>query len=102
MVDAHLLVLLRIERLDVRHPFAALSIPVGVEDERRPALRLALVPGLLVEGAVEPAAHRRSDDPGAGPDHVVLVELEMVGREAGADERPLIDARLEEREMPVR
>src|SRR3984893_967163 len=86
------LILRRIDRLvRLGIAFVALAVAVGVEDERRPALRLHLVAGFVEGLAVEPADHAALRAAGAGPERVVGVfrEHEMVGGEAGADERDL-------------
>jgi hypothetical protein len=88
VVEHHLLVLLRVERLIVRHVLAALAIAVGVEDERRPALTAFLVFRLLEGSRVEPADDAGPDHAGAGPQHVVLREIQVVRGKAGADQRP--------------
>ena len=54
------LVLGRVDRLVGLDIVVALAVAVGVEDERRPALRFLLVAGLLEHLAIEPA-----DDAGA-------------------------------------
>ncbi len=79
----------RLVRLDIA--FVAPAVAVGVEDERRPALRLHLVAGFVEGLAVKPADHAALRAAGAGPERVVGVfrEHEMVGGEAGADERDL-------------
>ena len=86
-VDA--LVLGRIDRLfgfDVR---VALAVAVGVQHQRRPALRLRRVAGLVEHLGVEPADHRAA---AARPQRLVgvVAELRMVRREAGVDERVLL------------
>src|SRR5215470_9896781 len=89
----------RLVRLDIA--FVALAVAVGVEDERRPALRLYLVAGFVEGLAVEPADHAALRAAGAGPERVVGVfrEHEMVGGEAGADERDLPASGIVHREM---
>ena len=91
-VDA--LVLGRIDRLVRLDVGVALAVAVGVEDERRPALRLRGVAGLVEHLRVEPADHRAA---AARPQRVVRVvaELQVVRREAGVDERVLLRLRIE-------
>src|SRR4029078_10231923 len=48
-------VLARVDRLTGLDIVVALAIAVGVENERRPALRLLLVAGLLERFSIEPA-----------------------------------------------
>ena len=73
---------------DVR---VASAVAVGVEDERRPALRSHLVAGLLEHLAVQPSDRARPGDAGAGPERLIRVlrERQMVRGEAGADQREL-------------
>ena len=85
--DADALVLGRVDRLVGLHiALVALAVAVGVEDERRPALRLQLVAGLVQHLSVDPAQHFRAGAARARPQRAVGVEAElhMVGREAGA------------------
>ena len=86
------LVLRRIDRLIGLDPFVALAVAVGVEDERRPALRLLLVAGFFEHLAVEPADDAAGRTAGAGPQRVVgvLGENQMVRRKAGVDQRELL------------
>ena len=51
------LVLGRIQRLVGLDIFVALAVAVGVEDERRPALRLRRIAGLVEHLGVDPADH---------------------------------------------
>src|SRR5438094_686316 len=67
------LVLCRIDRLVRLDIIVALAVAVGVEDQRRPALRLLLVAGLLEDFAVEPADDRGLRTAGTGPQRVVGV-----------------------------
>jgi hypothetical protein len=83
------LVLARVERLigfDIR---VALAIPVGVPDERGPALRLHLILRFVEHLRVQPSDHLST---AAGPQRVVRVlgEHEVVRPEAGADVRQLL------------
>src|SRR5262249_58507342 len=62
-----------------------LAVAIGVEHERRPALRVGGVAGLLEDLGVEPARHLSS---AAEPERVVgvIAELRMVRAEAEVDE----------------
>ena len=97
------LVLRRIERLARLDPVVALAVAVGIQHERRPALRALLVTGLFEELAVEPAERRVAGAAGARPERVVRVlgEHQMVRAEAGADQRELAALRVVHREMAV-
>ena len=95
------LVLGRIDRLVGLDIGVALAVAVGVEDERRPALRLLLVAGLLEHLAVQPADHagadrrrRWSTASGWHPR-----EVEMMGGEAGVDQRELAGRRIVQRQL---
>ena len=83
-VDA--LVLRRIDRLIGLDVGVALAVAVGVEDEHRPALGLRFVLGLVVDLGVEPSLDRTA---AREPQHVVVVEVQMVRAEAGVDGRDL-------------
>ena len=80
------LVLRRIERLVGLDVVVALAVAVGVEHERRPALRLRRVAGLVEHLGVEPADH--AAPPPLRPQRVVgvVAELQVVRLEAGVDE----------------
>ena len=88
----------RLIRLDV---LVALAVAVGVEDERRPALRLRHITRLVEHLGVDPADHRPA---AAGPQRLVgvVAELQMMGPEAGVDERVLSRLGIEHRELAVR
>ena len=85
----------RLIRLDVG---VALAVAVGVEHQRRPALRLRGVAGLVEHLRVQPADDRTA---AARPQRVVgvVAELQMVRREAGVDERVLLRLRIEHRDV---
>ena len=78
-----------------------LAVAVGVEDQRRPALRRHLVAGLVEHLRVEPA-----DDLAAAarPQRAVRVfgEHQMVRAEARADVRELLRLRVVHLQMPAR
>ena len=61
------LVLARVDRLVGLDIVVALAVAVGVDDERRPALRFLLVPGFLEHLAVQPTEYRSLRAAGAGP-----------------------------------
>jgi hypothetical protein len=61
-------------RLDILVP---LAVAVGVKDERRPALRLHLVAGLLEHLAVQPAHDAYGRAASAGPQRVVGVSAKI-------------------------
>ena len=95
------LVLGRIGRLVGLDELVALAVAVGVEDERRPALRLRRVAGLVEHLGVDPAGHR----PGAAePQRVVgvVAELQVMRAEAGVDEGVLHRLRIEHRHLAGR
>ena len=94
--EAH--VLAGLGRLARLGPLVAHAVAVGVEHERCPALRLHGVAGLVEQVGVEPAGHRAA---AAHPQDVVLVELEVMGAEAGVDEGVLHRARFEDRQLPA-
>src|SRR5207244_7454145 len=66
----HALVLRRINRLVGLDPLVALAVAVGIEHERRPALRALLVARLFEQLAVEPADGGILRAAGAGPQRV--------------------------------
>ncbi len=71
----------------------ALAVAVGVDDHRRPALRLRGIAGLPIHLGIDPADHGEiALAVVAQPQRVVgiLREVEMVGAEAGVDERELL------------
>src|SRR5262249_41566899 len=80
-----------VDRLVGLDTIVALAVAVGVENEGRPTLRFLLVAGLLEHFAVEPAENRRLRAAGAGPQRLVGVcgEVQVMRREAGADQREL-------------
>src|SRR5207253_3975197 len=94
-------VLRRVDRLVRLDICVAFAVAVGVENERRPALRSHLVAGLLEHLAIEPAEYTRAGDPAAGPQRVVSVlgEDQMVRREAGADQGELAGRRVVHRQL---
>ena len=98
---AEALVLRRIERLIGLDVLVTPAVAVGVEDERRPALRLRLVAGLFEHLAIQPADHLAA---AARPQRVVgvLGKHQMVRAEAGADVRELLRLRIPHREMASR
>src|SRR5579864_1425727 len=79
------LILGRVDRLVGFDVIVALAIAVRVQDERRPALRLGGVAGLVKRPGVHPP-----DDWTAATDPqrvvIVITELEMMSPEAGVDE----------------
>ncbi len=84
-------VLLRIDRLIRFDVLVTLAVTIGVEHEHRPPLGLLLVLGLVVHACVEPTFDR----PTAGePQHVVVIEVEMVRAEAGVNRRDLLGLRV--------
>ena len=97
------LVLGGIERLIGLDVLIPLAVAVGIDDERRPALRFLLVAGLLEHLSIQPADDARAGDPGAGPQRVVgvLGEDEMVRGETRADQREFAVRRIVHREVTV-
>ena len=87
-------------RLDVVVP---LAVAVGVEDERRPALRSHLVTGLVEHLAIQPAEYAALRPARARPQRVVgvLREYQMVGGEARTDQGDLPRLGIVPGEMPV-
>ena len=85
-------------RLDI---VVALAIAVGVEHERRPALRLRRIAGLVKHFGVDPAGHRAG---AAEPQRVVgvVAELQMMGAKAGVDEAILHRLGIEHRHLARR
>ena len=102
--DRDALVLRRIDRLIGLDPFVALAVAVGVEHERRPALRALHVAGLFQHPAIDPAGHARAGAAAREPQRVVgvLGEDQVMGREAGVDQRELAGRRIEHRHVPRR
>ena len=95
------LVLARIDclvRLDV---LVALAVAIGVEDERRPALRLRSIAGRIEHLGVEPSRDRPR---AAEPQRVVgvIAELQVMGAEAGVDEGVLHRLGIENCRLPPR
>src|SRR5258708_25006583 len=80
-----------------------LAVGVGVQAERRPALRCHVIAGFLEHLAVEPADGARAGDPVARPERLVgvLGKYKVVRWEAGADERELSARRIVHGEMPT-
>ena len=89
-------VLARVDRLPRFHIVVTLAVAVGVEDERRPALRFLLVASLLEHLWIEPAEHSRAYHSSAGPQGVVRIlgEDQVVSREARADQSELAVCRI--------
>src|SRR5262249_30648943 len=98
------LVLVRIERLVGLHIFVALTIAIGVENDRRPALRLHLVAGLFVHLRVEPAHNAALRPALAEPQRAVriMAEIKVMGREAGSDGDPLAGLWIVHRKLAYR
>ena len=65
----------------------ALAVAIGVQDQRRPALRFLLVMSLVPNLGVQPA-HHAAAPAAAGPQRVIGVvgEQQVVGGEAGVDQ----------------
>src|SRR5215204_2528075 len=82
----HALVLRRMYRLLRLDIIIPLTIAVGVEDKRSPALRLLFVPCLFEYFAIEPSDDTARRSTGAGPQRVagILSEHEMMRLEARA------------------
>src|SRR6185295_409258 len=80
-----------IDRLVGLDVVASLAVAIGIEDERRPALRLFLVTGLLEHFAVQPAYDAALGATCAGPQCVVgvLREDQVMGWKARADQSDL-------------
>ena len=91
--------IVRLAGLDVR---VALAVAVGVENERRPALRTFLVAGLLEHPAIQPADDAVAADAAARPERMVRVlgEDQVMRRKARADQRELARLRIVHGEMP--
>src|SRR5438477_443365 len=83
-------VLRRIDRLIGLHIIVALAVAVGIENQRRPALRFLLIMSLFEHLRVEPSDYVAAAA-AAGPQGAVGIfgELQMVRAEAGVDEREL-------------
>src|SRR5207244_8990121 len=96
-------VLRRLNRLIGLDILVSLAVAIGVKDERRPALGLHLVAGLLEQLPVQPANHAAGGAAGAGPQRVVgvLGKDQVMGGEAGADERELARRRIVHGQMAV-
>ena len=93
--DRDALVLLRIDggiRLD---PVVAPAVAVGVEHERRPALRALMVAGFFQHPAIDPTGHARTGAAARQPQRIVgvLGEDQVMGWEAGIDQRELAGRR---------
>src|SRR5215468_6916743 len=88
----------RLVRLDI---VVTLAVAVGVEDERRPALRLRGIAGRIEYLGVEPS---RDGAGAAEPQRVVSViaELRVMGAEAGVDEDVLHRFGIENRRLTPR
>src|SRR5262249_19566249 len=78
-------VLVRIEGLTRLRPLVSFAIAVGVDDDRRPALRFRLVAGLLIHLGIEPADRAAMRLALAEPQRVIGVmrEVQVVGIETG-------------------
>ena len=90
-------VLRRIDRLVGLRIRVPLSVAVGVEDERRPALRLLLVVRLVPDLRVEPALDTGGSE--GRPQHVVLVEVHVTRAEARVNRRVLLRLRIVQLEL---
>ena len=88
-----------IDRLVGLDVFVALAVAVGVEHERRPALRLRRVASLVEHSRVHPSGHGPR---AAQPERVVgvVAELRVMRAEAGVDEGVLHRLRIEHRHLP--
>ena len=97
--DPHVLArLCRLARLGV---FVDLAVAVGVEHERRPALRLGGIARLLPHLGVDPARHRtgaREPQRFVG----VVAELRVMGAETGIDEAVFHRLGIEHRHLASR
>src|SRR5262249_61979006 len=93
------LVLRGVEGLIGLDVVVALSVAIGVDDERGPTLRLCLIAGLFKRLAVQPADDAARWATSAGPQGVagVLGKLQMVRRGTGRDEREFSRFRGEQR-----
>ena len=81
--------------------FVDRAIAIGVENERRPALRLDGIAGLIPDFGIDPAGH------GAGPGEPqcivgVIAELRMMSAKAGIDEAVLHCLGIEHGGLPPR
>jgi hypothetical protein len=78
------------------HILVTLAVAIGIENERRPALRFLLVAGLLEHLSIEPADHSRAYHSSAGPQSVVRIlgEDQVVSRKARADQGELAGCRI--------
>src|SRR6185312_15085148 len=78
-------------------PSIQLAIAVGVENERRPALRIGRIAGAQELAGIEPTDHLLT---AAGPERVAVdAELQMMSREAGIDEDIFAIAWIVDREL---
>ena len=94
-VDA--LVLLWIERLIRLDVFIAPAIAIGIEDERRPALRQLFIFRFEVNACVEPAL----DGTAAGePEDVLAIEVQVMGAKTGVDRDDLFRLRVVHLHLP--
>src|SRR5207237_10415864 len=80
------------------------AVRVGVDHDRRPALRVRLVAGLEELLRVEPTHHSAAGTAGARPEDVLVFgrKVQVVRREAGIGALPLPRLRVEYGEMPRR
>src|SRR5262249_49492414 len=85
------LVLTWIDRIVDADKRIALAVAVGVEHERRPALRLRFVMRLVIDARVEPGDDRAAP---REPQLVVVVEVEVMRTEAGVNRGHLLRLRI--------
>ena len=79
----------------------SLPVPVGIHDERRPALGFLFISGFVEHLRVQPADHLSAT---TRPERVVRVlgKHQMVGAETGADVRDLLCLRIVDGQVPAR
>src|SRR5262249_16989869 len=92
-------VFVRVHLLSRLGVIVELAVAIGVEHERRPALRLLGVTGLVENCGVQPSRYGTA---AARPKRVVLVEseLEVMRAETGVDVSELRRFRVEHRQLP--
>src|SRR4051812_9536720 len=97
-------ILVGIERLVRLGVLAALAVPIGVENNRRPALGLLLIAGLVQDTRVDPADGAALRSTRTHPRGIVLVvtELHMMSREARVDQRVLLGFRIIDLKLAAR
>ena len=98
---AHLLVQRRVEIAAAVDPLGDAAVPVGVDDDRAPALGGAGVTGLFVDLDVEPADDR-TDRAEIQALALLETELQVVGVEAGVDELDVLRRRIVVGDVPRR